>query len=78
MRILESGGDSLVSTSMVYFSQKLEHPCFVQKKISWKRDTVQREKAGHIPQLLRAWVEEAKVAPTAKNSHEVIYVYDPP
>jgi hypothetical protein len=36
-----------VSTLMVYFSQKLEHPRFVQKKFSRKRDTVQGEKAGH-------------------------------
>ena len=63
---------------MVYLSQKLEHPHFVQKKISWKRDTVQGEKAGRIPQLLRARAEEAEVAPTAKNSRKVTCVYGPP
>jgi hypothetical protein len=32
------------------------------KKFCWKRDTVQGEKAGRIPQLLRARAEEAEVA----------------
>jgi hypothetical protein len=51
---------------------------FCAKKFSWKRDTVQGEKAGHIPQLLRARAEEVEVVPTAKNSHEVTCVYSPP
>jgi hypothetical protein len=63
---------------MVYLSQKLEYPRFVQKKFSWKRDTVQGEKAKRIPQHLRARAEEAEVVPNAKNNCEVIYVYGPP
>jgi hypothetical protein len=49
-----------------------------KKKFCWKRDTVEGEKAGRIPQLLRARAEEAEVAQTAKNSHEVTCVYGPP
>jgi hypothetical protein len=63
---------------MVYLSQKLEHPHFVQKKFNWKRDTVQGEKAGRIPQLLLAQAEEGEVAPSAKNSREVTCVYSSP
>ncbi len=62
---------------MVYFPQILKYPHFVQKS------SVAREKAGHIPQLLRAQAEEeeeeeVEVAPNAKNSHEFICVYSPP
>jgi hypothetical protein len=67
-----------VSTLMVNFSQKLEHPRFVQKKFSRKRDTVQGEKAWNIPQLLQARAEEAEVALTAKNRREVTCVHGPP
>jgi hypothetical protein len=63
---------------MVNFSQKVEYPRFVQKKFSWKRVTVQGEKARRIPQLLQARAEKAEVAPNAKNSSEVIWVYGPP
>jgi hypothetical protein len=63
---------------MVYFSQKLEHPRYVQKNFSWKRDTVQGEKAWCIPQLLQARAEEAEVALPAKNSREVTCVHGPP
>jgi hypothetical protein len=48
-----------------------------KKKFSWKRDTVQGEKARRIPQLLQARAEEAEVAPNAKNSNEFIRVYGP-
>ncbi len=51
---------------------------FCVNKLSWKRDTVQGEKAGRIPQLLQARAKEAEVAPNAKNSLEVTCVYGPP
>ncbi len=63
---------------MVYFSQKLKYLRFVQKKFSWKRDTVEGKKVRRIPQLLLAWAEEAEVAPIGKNSCKVICVYGPP
>jgi hypothetical protein len=63
---------------MMYFSQKLEYPHFVQKRFSWKRVTVQDEKTRLTPQLQRALAEKAEVAPNAKSSCEVICYYGPP
>ncbi len=63
---------------MVHFSQKLEYPCFVQKKIQLEESHCTGEKARHIPQLLQARADKVEVAPYAKNSSEVICVYRPP
>jgi hypothetical protein len=57
---------------------EIKYTRFLQKKISRKRVIVQGEKARHIPQLLCAQVEEAEVAPTAKNGREVIHVSGSP
>ncbi len=58
---------------MVYFSQKLGYPCFCAKNNLARRETLYRVR---IPQFQRAQAEE--VVTNAKNSCEVICVYDPP
>ncbi len=45
------------------------------KKLSWKRVSVQGEKARRISQLLQVRAEETEIVPVAKNSLEVIRVY---
>ncbi len=53
---------------MVSFSQKYKYTLFVLKKIKLEESHCTGEKAMRIAQLLRAWAEEAEVAPVAKKA----------